>query len=202
MKKGKLIVFSAPSGAGKTTLVRHALEQLENIKFSISCTTRDKREGETHGEDYYFLTPEEFKAKVANDEFVEHEEVYRDNFYGTLKSEVDRITSEGNSVIFDIDVIGALNIKKLYGDECLTVFVNPPSLETLKERLISRNTESEDKLKQRLDKAGIEMEKAKEFDIILLNDDLETAKAKTLEIITDFIKYLHTHMLFFFCHST
>ena len=188
MKKGKLIVFSAPSGAGKTTLVRHALEQLENIKFSISCTTRDKREGEVHAKYYYFLTPEEFKAKIANDEFVEHEEVYRDNFYGTLKSEVDRITSEGNSVIFDIDVIGALNIKKLYGDECLTVFVNPPSLETLKERLISRNTESEDKLKQRLDKAGIEMEKAKEFDIILLNDDLETAKAKTLEIITDFIK--------------
>ena len=188
MKKGKLIVFSAPSGAGKTTLVRHALEQLENIKFSISCTTRDKREGEVHAKDYYFLTPEEFKAKIANDEFVEHEEVYRDNFYGTLKSEVDRITSEGNSVIFDIDVIGALNIKKLYGDECLTVFVNPPSLEILKERLISRNTESEDKLKQRIDKAGIEMEKAKEFDVILLNDDLETAKAKTLEIITDFIK--------------
>ncbi|WP_312150476.1 guanylate kinase [Empedobacter sp.] len=188
MKKGKLIVFSAPSGAGKTTLVRYALEQLENIKFSISCTTRDKREGETHGEDYYFLTLEEFKAKIANDEFVEHEEVYRDNFYGTLKSEVDRITSEGNSVIFDIDVIGALNIKKLYGDQCLTVFVNPPSLEILKQRLISRNTESEDKLKQRLDKAGIEMEKAKDFDIILLNDDLETAKAKTLEIITDFIK--------------
>ncbi|HBX61731.1 MAG TPA: guanylate kinase, partial [Flavobacteriaceae bacterium] len=138
--------------------------------------------------DYYFLTLEEFKAKIANDEFVEHEEVYRDNFYGTLKSEVDRITSEGNSVIFDIDVIGALNIKKLYGDQCLTVFVNPPSLEILKQRLISRNTESEDKLKQRLDKAGIEMEKAKDFDIILLNDDLETAKAKTLEIITDFIK--------------
>ncbi|WP_334125655.1 guanylate kinase [Empedobacter brevis] len=188
MKKGKLIVFSAPSGAGKTTLVRYALEKLDHIKFSISCTTRDKREGEVHGKDYYFLTPEEFKRKISNDEFVEHEEVYRDNFYGTLKSEVDRITSEGNSVIFDIDVIGALNIKNLYGEQCLTVFVNPPSLEVLKERLISRNTESEDKLKQRIDKAGIEMEKAKEFDVILLNDDLETAKAKTLEIITDFIK--------------
>ncbi|MGU9938668.1 guanylate kinase [Empedobacter brevis] len=188
MKKGKLIVFSAPSGAGKTTLVRYALEKLDHIKFSISCTTRDKREGEVHGKDYYFLTPEEFKRKISNDEFVEHEEVYRDNFYGTLKSEVDRITSEGNSVIFDIDVIGALNIKNLYGEQCLTVFVNPPSLDVLKERLISRNTESEDKLKQRIDKAGIEMEKAKEFDVILLNDDLETAKAKTLEIITDFIK--------------
>ncbi len=188
MKKGKLIVFSAPSGAGKTTLVRHALESLDNIQFSISCTTREKREGEEHGKDYYFLTPDEFKTKIANNEFVEHEEVYRDNFYGTLKSEVDRITEEGNSVIFDIDVIGALNIKRLYGEQCLTVFVNPPSLEILKERLISRNTESEDKLKQRLDKAGIEMEKAKEFDVILLNDDLETAKAKTLEIITDFIK--------------
>ncbi|QHC84530.1 guanylate kinase [Empedobacter brevis] len=188
MKKGKLIVFSAPSGAGKTTLVRYALEKLDHIKFSISCTTRDKREGEVHGKDYYFLTPEEFKRKISNDEFVEHEEVYRDNFYGTLKSEVDRITSEGNSVIFDIDVIGALNIKNLYREQCLTVFVNPPSLDVLKERLISRNTESEDKLKQRIDKAGIEMEKAKEFDVILLNDDLETAKAKTLEIITDFIK--------------
>ncbi len=188
MKKGKLIVFSAPSGAGKTTLVRYALEKLDHIKFSISCTTRDKREGEVHGKDYYFLTPEEFKRKISNDEFVEHEEVYRDNFYGTLKSEVDRITSEGNSVIFDIDVIGALNIKNLYGEQRLTVFVNPPSLDVLKERLISRNTESEDKLKQRIDKAGIEMEKAKEFDVILLNDDLETAKAKTLEIITDFIK--------------
>ena len=188
MKKGKLIVFSAPSGAGKTTLVRHALDSINNLKSSISCTTRDKREGEVHGKDYYFTSPEDFKAKIANDEFVEHEEVYHDNFYGTLKSEVDKITAEGISVIFDIDVIGALNIKKLYGDECLTVFVNPPSLEILKERLISRNTESEDKLKQRIDKAGIEMEKAKEFDVILLNDDLETAKAKTIEIITDFIK--------------
>ena len=188
MKKGKLIVFSAPSGAGKTTLVKHALETLENIKCSVSCTTIEKREGEVDGKDYYFLTPDEFKAKIADDKFVEYEEVYRDNFYGTLKAEVDRITTEGNSVIFDIDVIGALNIKRLYGDECLTVFVNPPSLETLKERLISRNTESEDKLKQRLDKAGIEMEKAAEFDIILLNDDLATAKEKTNEIITDFLK--------------
>ena len=187
MKKGKLIVFSAPSGAGKTTLVRHALETLDQLKFSISCTTREKREGEVHGKDYYFLSPEEFKTKIANNEFVEHEEVYRDNFYGTLKSEVDKITAEGISVIFDIDVIGALNIKRIYGEECLTVFVNPPSLEVLKQRLISRNTESEDKLKQRLDKAGIEMEKAKEFDVILLNDDLETAKAKTIEIIKDFI---------------
>lgn len=188
MKKGKLIVFSAPSGAGKTTLVRYALQQLNNIKFSISCTTREKREGEEHGKDYYFLSLDEFRTKIANDEFVEHEEVYRDNFYGTLKSEVERITTEGNSVIFDIDVIGALNIKKIYGEECLTVFVNPPSLEILKERLISRNTESEDKLKQRIDKAGIEMEKAKEFDIILLNDDLETAQQKTLEVIQDFLK--------------
>lgn len=188
MKKGKLIVFSAPSGAGKTTLVRYTLEQLNNIKFSISCTTRDKREGEEHGKDYYFLSPDEFRAKIANEEFVEHEEVYRDNFYGTLKSEVERITAEGNSVIFDIDVIGALNIKEIYGDECLTVFVNPPSLEILKERLISRNTESEDKLKQRIDKAGIEMEKAKEFDTILLNDDLDTAKQKALDVIQDFLK--------------
>ena len=187
MSKGKLIVFSAPSGAGKTTLVRHALEQLDHIQFSISCTTREKREGEVHAKDYYFITPDEFKAKIANDEFVEYEEVYTNNFYGTLKSEVERITSTGNSVIFDIDVVGALNIKKLYGDQCLTVFVHPPSLEILKDRLISRNTESEDKLKQRLDKAVIEMETAPKFDVILMNDDLETAKAETLSIIKNFI---------------
>lgn len=187
MTKGKLIVFSAPSGAGKTTLVKHALETMDNIQFSISCTTREKREGEVHGKDYYYITPEEFKTKIDNNEFVEYEEVYTNNFYGTLKSEVERITENGNSVIFDIDVVGALNIKKLYGKQCLTVFVNPPSLEVLKERLISRNTESEDKLKQRIDKAGIEMETAPQFDIMLLNDDLETAKKKTLEVIQNFI---------------
>lgn len=188
MNKGKLIVFSAPSGAGKTTLVKHALENLDNIQFSISCTTREKREGEEHGKDYYYISPEEFKAKISNDEFVEHEEVYTNNFYGTLKSEVDRITDSGKSVIFDIDVVGALNIKKLYGDQCLTVFVHPPSLEILKERLISRNTESEEKLKQRIDKAGIEMETAPKFDQILWNDNLEIAKEETIEIIEDFIK--------------
>lgn len=187
MNKGKLIVFSAPSGAGKTTLVKHALETLKNIQFSISCTTREKREGEVDGKDYYYITAEEFKGKIANDEFVEYEEVYTNNFYGTLKSEVERITESGQSVIFDIDVVGALNIKRIYGEECITVFVNPPSLETLKERLISRNTESEDKLKQRIDKAGIEMETAPKFDYILLNDDLETAKKETLEVISNFI---------------
>lgn len=188
MTKGKLIVFSAPSGAGKTTLVKHALETMDNIQFSISCTTREKREGEEHGKDYYYITPEEFKAKIANDEFVEFEEVYTNNFYGTLKSEVERITESGNSVIFDIDVVGALNIKKLYGEECLTVFVHPPSLEILKERLISRNTESEDKLKQRIDKAGIEMDTAPKFDLILMNDDLETAKNETVTTIENFLK--------------
>ena len=188
MAKGKLIVFSAPSGAGKTTLVKHALENKNNIQFSISCTTRDKRDGEEHGKDYYYITPEEFKAKIQNNEFVEYEEVYTNNFYGTLKSEVERITSNGNSVIFDIDVIGALNIKKLYGEECLTVFVHPPSLDILKDRLISRNTESEEKLKQRIDKAGIEMETAPKFDVILMNDDLDVAKAETLKIIEEFIQ--------------
>ena len=187
MNKGKLIVFSAPSGAGKTTLVKHALETLDNIQFSISCTTRDKREGEVDGKDYYYITPDEFKGKIANDEFVEYEEVYTNNFYGTLKSEVERITESGKSVVFDIDVIGGLNIKKIYAEQCLTVFVHPPSLETLKERLISRNTESEEKLKQRIDKAGIEMETAPKFDIILMNDDLDTAKKETIEIIQNFI---------------
>ncbi len=188
MQKGKLIVFSAPSGAGKTTLVRHALEKLDKLSFSVSCTTRNKREGEIDGKDYYFISPEEFKKRIDAEEFIEWEEVYHDNFYGTLKSEVERIIENGHSVIFDMDVEGALNIKKIYGDQCLTVFVQPPSLEILRDRLISRNTESEDKLKQRLDKADIEMAAAPKFDILLMNDDLDIAKEETLSIITKFIQ--------------
>lgn len=188
MNKGKLIVFSAPSGAGKTTLVKHALSQIEHIQFSISCTTRDKREGEEHGKDYYYLSPDDFKSKISQDEFVEYEEVYANNFYGTLKSEVQRITEQGKSVVFDIDVMGGLNIKTIFGNDCLTVFVHPPSLDVLKERLISRNTESQEKLQQRISKAGIELETAPKFDVILWNDDLETAKQETVLLIENFIK--------------
>ncbi|ADX67096.1 MULTISPECIES: guanylate kinase [Weeksella] len=188
MQKGKLIVFSAPSGAGKTTLVKHALEKLDNLSFSVSCTTRNKREGEIDGKDYYFISPEEFKKRIDDEEFVEWEEVYHNNYYGTLKSEIERITKDGHSVIFDMDVEGALNIKNIYGDQCLTVFVQPPSLEILRDRLITRNTESEDKLKQRLDKADIEMAAASRFDVLLMNDDLAAAKDEALAIITKFVR--------------
>lgn len=188
MNKGKLIVFSAPSGAGKTTLVKHALEHVNQIQFSISCTTRDIREGEEHGKDYYYLSAEEFKSKIGNDEFIEYEEVYTNNYYGTLKAEIQRITEQGKSVVFDIDVMGGLNIKKMYGQDCLTVFVHPPSLAVLEERLVARNTESEEKLQQRISKAAIEMETAPKFDVILWNDDLSIAKQETLLLINNFIQ--------------
>lgn len=187
MNRGKLIVFSAPSGAGKTTLVRHALEIYKDLAFSISCTTREQREGEVHGKDYYYLTTEDFKQKIDQKEFIEWEEVYTNNFYGTLKADVDRLLNEGKSVIFDIDVEGGLNIKKIYGNDCLTIFVHPPSLSILKERLVARNTETEEKLNQRLSKADLEMEAAPKFDVILWNDDLETAKNETISIIRNFL---------------
>ncbi len=192
MNKGKLIVFSAPSGAGKTTLVKHALSIFSDLAFSISCTTRDRRDGEVDGKDYYFITADDFKSRIKKDDFVEWEEVYTNNFYGTLKSEIDRITDSGKSVIFDIDVEGGLNIKKIYQNQCLTVFVHPPSLETLKDRLISRNTESEEKLKQRLEKSEQEMLAASKFDVILWNDDLDNAKNETVSIIRNFISTQHT----------
>ncbi|WP_068595750.1 guanylate kinase [Vaginella massiliensis] len=192
MNRGKLIVFSAPSGAGKTTLVKHALEIFkQDLAFSISCTTRQMREGETHGKDYYFLDLEDFKQKIEQNEFIEWEEVYTNNFYGTLKSEVDRLMDEGKSVIFDIDVEGGLNIKKLYGKDCLTVFVHPPSINSLKERLRARNTETEEKLKQRLEKADLEIATAPKFDVVLWNDDLDKAKNETVSIIRNFLNLHH-----------
>ena len=187
-KKGKLIVFSAPSGSGKTTIVRHLLgvEDL-NLEFSISATSREKRGTEEHGKDYYFLSAEEFKSKIKNNEFLEWEEVYRDNFYGTLKTEVERIWAKGKNVIFDIDVSGGLRIKRKYPEETLAVFVKPPSIDELKIRLKKRKTESADKINMRVAKASAELATAPLFDTIVVNDTLEHALEEAHKKISAFI---------------
>lgn len=186
--KGKLIVFSAPSGSGKTTIVRHLLgiEKL-NLEFSISATSRDKRGEEIDGKDYYFLSAKEFKNKIKNDEFLEWEEVYRDNFYGTLKIEVERIWAQGKNVIFDIDVSGGLRIKRKFPDETLALFVKPPSIDELKIRLKKRKTESEDKINMRVAKASAELATAPLFDTIIINDNLEKALVEAEEKVSSFI---------------
>jgi guanylate kinase len=173
--KGKLVIFSAPSGAGKTTIVKHLLQQDLNLEFSVSATSREPRPGENNGKDYYFLSTEEFRKKINNGEFLEWEEVYKGIFYGTLKSEVERIRNAGKHVIFDVDVVGGLNIKKFYGNEALAVFVQPPSVEELKNRLQNRSTESEEKIKMRIAKAEQELAYASQFDIIIINDNLKFA---------------------------
>lgn len=186
--KGKVIIVSAPSGAGKTSIVRHLLEQVPSLKFSISATTRPKRDYEIDGKDYYFLTPEQFKERLANDEFLEWQEVYADQFYGSLKSEVERIWSNGQAVIFDVDVLGGLNIKKFYGDEALSVFIEPPTMEELENRLKNRGTETDASLKKRLAKAEYELSFARQFDKIVLNDDLKTAQQEMIDLVQDFLE--------------
>lgn len=186
--KGKLIIFSAPSGAGKTTIVKHLLQKGFNLEFSISATSREARHTETHEKDYYFLSGAEFLAKVENDEFLEWEEVYKGTSYGTLKSEVERIRDEGNNVIFDVDVVGGLNIKKYYGDEALAVFVQPPSVEELRNRLVGRSTDSEDKIAMRVAKAEHELSFAPEFDVVITNDKLEVAFEEAERIISEFLE--------------
>lgn len=187
MKSEKLIIFSAPSGAGKTTLVKHLLRTRNDLAFSISCATRAPRKGEVDGVDYYFLTPKEFKQKVANNEFVEWEEVYENHYYGTLKSEIERIWGEGKNVIFDIDVMGGINLKKQFHKKALSIFVQPPSLETLAQRLRDRNTDAPEKLEMRIKKATKELEFADNFDIVLINDVLEIAQKQIAEIVENFI---------------
>lgn len=189
MNEGKLIVFSAPSGSGKTTIVRHLLTQERfNLEFSISATSREPRANETDGEDYYFMSARTFKNHIKNDDFLEWEEVYRDNFYGTLKSEVERIWKKGKHVIFDIDVVGGLDIKHIYPDRTLAVFVKPPNIEELKIRLKKRGTESEEKISMRVAKASIEMATAPQFDHIILNENLDTALSEAEELVEDFLQ--------------
>jgi len=184
---GKLIVISAPSGAGKTSIVHHLLKNMPELSFSVSACSREKRDNETHGKDYYFLGVEGFQNKIKEDAFLEWEEVYENQYYGTLKSEIERIWSEGKTVIFDVDVIGGLNIKKQYPKECLSLFIMPPSVDVLRERLSGRGSESEAKLEMRLAKAEQEISKNQEFDKVILNDDFGIACEETIEVITNFI---------------
>ena len=186
--KGKLIIFSAPSGAGKTTIVKHLLQKGFDLEFSISATSREPRHTETHGKDYYFLSGEEFLSKVENGEFLEWEEVYKGTSYGTLKSEVERIREQGKNVVFDVDVVGGLNIKKYYGDEALAVFVQPPSVEELRNRLVGRSTDSDEKIAMRVAKAEHELSFAPQFDVVIINDKLEDAFVEAEKIISEFLK--------------
>lgn len=188
MQPGKLIVFSAPSGSGKTTIVQHLLAQPElKLEFSISATSREPRHGEVEGKDYYFLNLEEFKKKIKSEEFLEWEEVYRDNFYGTLKSEINKIWAKGKNVIFDIDVVGGLDIKHIYPENTLAVFVKPPSIEELKIRLKKRKTESDDKINMRVAKASIELATAPQFDFIIENNNLQTALIEAYNLVSTFV---------------
>lgn len=186
--KGKLIIFSAPSGSGKSTIINYLLKQNLNLHFSISATSRLPRGTEKHGVEYYFLSPEEFKVKIANGEFLEYEEVYEDKFYGTLKAEVERILNEGKNVIFDVDVVGGCNIKKYYGSQALSVFIQPPSIETLRQRLEGRGTDTLEVIKNRVAKAEFELGFACKFDAIIVNDDLEKAQRETLKIVKQFVE--------------
>jgi len=188
MKQGKLIIFSAPSGAGKTTIVHHLLAKFPELSFSISATTRESRGAETHENDYYFISKEEFLHKVARQEFVEFEEVYNGTFYGTLRSEIERIWNDDKHVIFDIDVEGGLRLKRKYEEDALAIFVQPPSLEVLKERLSGRGTDSPEKLQERFVKAEKELTYADKFDVVLKNYDLATACAEAEELVRSFLQ--------------
>ena len=189
MKKGKLIVFSAPSGSGKTTIVRHLLGKEDlNLEFSISAATREARGEEVNGKDYYFMSLTDFKTHIKNEDFVEWEEVYRDNFYGTLKSEVERIWALGKNVIFDIDVAGGLRIKHKFPEETLAVFVNPPSVDELKRRLKEHSTENDKKINMSITKAHVELATAPQFDVVIKNYDLYISLEEAYQLVKDFVK--------------
>ena len=189
-EKGKLIIVSAPSGSGKSTIVNWLMKEHPELKlyFSISCTSRAPRGAEQDGVEYFFLTPEAFKDKIANGEFLEYEEVYENRFYGTLKSQVEKQREAGQNVVFDVDVKGGVNIKRHYGDEALSLFIQPPSVEELRRRLEGRGTDASEAIEQRLAKAEYELSFAPQFDRIIVNDDLETAKQETLKILQDFLR--------------
>ena len=187
MKKGKIIIFSAPSGSGKTTIVKHLLSLDIGLSFSISATSRGPRDNEQEGKDYFFLSPEEFKRKIAQEEFLEYEEVYKDQFYGTLRSEVEKMRKSGKHVLFDIDVVGGLNLKNTFHDDALAVFVQPPSLKIMEERLRGRGSDSEAQIQTRLAKAKKELEYAPDFDEILVNNKLEESLSKAEDMVRKFI---------------
>jgi len=184
---GKLIIISAPSGAGKTSIVKHLLDQDFPLAFSVSATSRPKRTNETDKKDYYFLTVEDFKKKIDSGAFLEWQEVYPNQFYGTLKSEVDRIWASGHHVIFDVDVLGGLNIKKQFGDRALAIFIKPPTIDCLKKRLASRGTENADSLKQRMEKAEYELSFEKFFDKIVVNENLADAQQEVMHLMKEFL---------------
>ncbi len=184
----KLIIFSAPSGSGKSTIVNHLLDLGFNIEFSISATSRAIRGKERNGIDYYFMTPEEFRQKIASGEFIEYEEVYKDTYYGTLRSEIDRIGAKGKNIVFDVDVVGGLNLKKQFGNQALLVFIAPPSIDELRKRLINRGTESLEMIDLRIAKAEYEMSFASQYDVRIVNDDLDTAKREAEKIVTEFLE--------------
>ena len=184
---GKLIIFSAPSGSGKSTIINYLLKQNLLLRFSISATSRAPRGTEKNGVEYYFLTPDEFRARIAAGDFLEYEEVYTDKFYGTLKSEVERILAEGDNVIFDVDVVGGCNIKHYYGERALSMFIQPPSIEELRHRLNARGTDAPEVIESRIAKAEYELSFAPKFDVVVVNDELEKAEAEALHIIQKFL---------------
>lgn len=184
---GKLIIFSAPSGSGKSTIINYLLTQGLNLAFSISATSRPPRGTEQHGVEYYFLSPEEFKQRIANNEFLEYEEVYADRFYGTLKAPIEKQLKEGYNVVFDVDVVGGCNIKKYYGERALSIFIQPPSVEELRKRLVGRGTDTPEVIESRIAKAEFELGFADKFDIVIVNDDLEKAKEDTLTTLKKFL---------------
>lgn len=187
-QQGKLIIFSAPSGSGKSTIINYLLQQKLHLAFSISATSRPPRGEEKHGVEYFFLSPEEFKARIAKGEFLEYEEVYPDRFYGTLKAQVEAQLSKGENVIFDVDVVGGCNIKSYYGERALSIFVQPPSIEELRKRLIGRGTDSPEVIEDRVNKAAYELSFAPRFDKIIINEDLATAQAEALKTLQDFLQ--------------
>lgn len=185
--KGKAIIFSAPSGAGKTTIVKHLLQLDMGLEFSISACSRPPRQQEVDGRDYYFMSAADFRKHIAQDDFLEWEEVYRDHYYGTLKSELDRIWSRQKHVVFDVDVIGGLNLKEYFGQNALAVFVQPPSMQELEKRLRDRSTDTDDKIHNRMEKAGDELKYARQYDVVLVNDNLEDTLVEAERLVRDFL---------------
>ena len=185
--EAKVIIFSAPSGSGKSTIINYLLAQKLNLAFSISATSRPPRGNEKHGVEYFFLSPDEFRQRIANNEFLEYEEVYTDRFYGTLKAQVEKQLAAGQNVVFDVDVVGGCNIKKYYGERALSLFFQPPCIDELRRRLIGRGTDTPEVIESRIAKAEYELSFAPKFDKVIINDDLETAKAHALKVIKEFL---------------